>query len=541
MRLINCRTLLLEEFVDHRQVEYAILSHTWEENEEVLYNDFSGDLAKSKEKKGWRKIEQVCRLAQDDGLNFAWIDTCCIDKSSSAELSEAINSMFVWYRDAKVCYAYLADHDSLDHSAQMKDSRWFKRGWTLQELIAPTSVRFYDRDWNLIGTKADLYRDLEGITGIGQEILHQPNHNLEQMLESMPIAKRMSWASNRVTTRIEDTAYCLLGIFGINLALLYGEGARAYTRLQEEIVRNTNDLSILGWQAEGTTDQPSVRGCFAGHPFEFRESSDVEHINELRFAPDFALTNKGLKLHTLLHYDQKSHLCFLELNCFESKHSNMRLAIYLQHQGAGVYVRALPDSVAKWNERVLRNNAIDKYAENKQFFFTKSLDPGLIRSSPGLHGHDFLINEFNSAFTNEERAPQNLCDTATGLWITQGLHDFVGGQLTIFKRDPLKFKKFWLLFGFGYGYEPWVSVSPASELLSMRIKACNWRQLADYAYLPSPCRTLKVSFASGKKHYVHAGLKKIVYYGEEIHEIEMRLSVDKTFPQDLQTNGSNTD
>ncbi|GAW13471.1 hypothetical protein ANO14919_028570 [Xylariales sp. No.14919] len=150
MRLVNALTYQIHEFLDHSVEDYAILSHTWDE-EECTLRDMSGPDVELQ--KGYTKIKFCCEQAIADGLNWVWVDTCCIDKTSTAELSEAINSMFRWYSNAKVCYAYLADVIDKDEFAS---SRWFTRGWTLQELIAPKAIRFYSYDWNLLGSKAEL-------------------------------------------------------------------------------------------------------------------------------------------------------------------------------------------------------------------------------------------------------------------------------------------------------------------------------------------------------------------------------------------------
>jgi hypothetical protein len=237
MRLLDSRTLRLVEFFDASIPKYAILSHRWED-EEVSLQDMQTGVAK--DKKGYRKIESCCRRARLDGHEWVWIDTCCIDKTSSAELSEAINSMFRWYQRAWMCYAYLSDvwNESTGYQGEawrlldaftlraLNDSLWFTRGWTLQELIAPDEVTFYDKDWCKIGTKTDLKETLSSITGIDVSVF-DPWFSVD----SFSIAQRMSWASNRQTTRTEDMAYCLLGIFGINMPLLYGEGSRAFIRL----------------------------------------------------------------------------------------------------------------------------------------------------------------------------------------------------------------------------------------------------------------------------------------------------------------------
>lgn len=280
MRLINTTTLLLEDF-RLRQVpeRYAILSHTWT-GEEVTYQEFINPTAETAAKEGYLKIAQACRLARADQLDYIWIDTCCIDKTSSAELSEAINSMFQWYQNAWVCYAYLSDlpkisgtvtADSLE-IAGLGSCRWFKRGWTLQELIAPTSMFFYDETWTYRGSKEAFCQQIQQITKIRPGALR---HRIK--LGEMSVAERMTWASGRQTTRVEDMAYCLLGIFDINMPLLYGEGEKAFTRLQHEIIRNTNDLSIFGWSSSAVpitlSSRAGLRQCcptICGHS-ELRE------------------------------------------------------------------------------------------------------------------------------------------------------------------------------------------------------------------------------------------------------------------------------
>lgn len=258
MRLINTLTLELEEFQGHVP-PYAILSHTWGDSE-VLYRDML-DLGLAREKKaaGFRKIEQVCAKSLERGYSYVWVDTCCIDKSSSAELSEAINSMYRYYLESELCWALLSDlepepesfslprslndagdppelHESRESTAPddtqgltvstsrgelekpdefrvaFSRCRWFTRGWTLQELIAPRNIEFVDREWRTRGTKKTLVTLLRQITNVNRSVL---GHT--QPLEEVPLARRMSWASQRNTTRVEDKAYCLMGIFGVHM------------------------------------------------------------------------------------------------------------------------------------------------------------------------------------------------------------------------------------------------------------------------------------------------------------------------------------
>ena len=242
MRLLRADSLRLETF-ENTAPEYSILSHTWE-TEEVSFQDIQTPNASLKA--GYTKIRHACKDALQRGIDYVWVDTCCIDKTSSAELSEAINSMFRWYRTAKVCYAYLADvPDVTDvHAPEsaFARSRWFSRGWTLQELLAPVELHFFSSNGHPLGTKRSLSNQISVITGIAEGFLTGAI-----ALTKASIAKRMSWASRRKTTRTENLAYCLLGIFGINMPVLYGEGTKTFVRLQEEIMKDSDDQSLFAW------------------------------------------------------------------------------------------------------------------------------------------------------------------------------------------------------------------------------------------------------------------------------------------------------
>lgn len=355
MRLINTVTFLFEEF--HTDIPpYAILSHRWEE-EEVAFADYPAQLAVldigGTRKKGFGKIEFCAKQARLDGLAYCWVDTCCIDKSSSAELTEAINSMYAWYRDSAVCYIYLSDVDvsgeehqtgkgkrpvasedfrfqTLDDKLiyQLASSRWFSRGWTLQELLAPAICIFYDVGWvpllkfvkHAARTESDRYgvgpkprwsleddvkAAIEEMTGIDSKTMT----DFSPTSRDFSIAVKMSWASNRKTTRAEDMAYCLMGIFDVNMPLLYGEGGpKAFQRLQEEIIKHTDDQSIFHWRDLGA-DRSAFRGLLARSPADFSESSIAEFSGDpvyIRANGDahptstydktFGMTNRGLRI-----------------------------------------------------------------------------------------------------------------------------------------------------------------------------------------------------------------------------------------------------
>ena len=192
------------------------------------------------------KIREACNVARANGYRYLWIDSCCIDKTSSSELSEAINSMYQWYARADVCYAFLADvpaeEDHRREDSKFRLSRWFTRGWTLQELIAPANVLFLYDDWTFIGSKHSLSSLITEITSISYNALLRV-----EPLREFSVAERLSWAARRTTTRTEDRAYSLLGIFAINMPTLYGEGEGAFRRLQEEIMRRVPDQSLFAW------------------------------------------------------------------------------------------------------------------------------------------------------------------------------------------------------------------------------------------------------------------------------------------------------
>ena len=290
MYLLNTASLTLSEFVGKEIPHYAILSHTWGKEEisfEALSNGHCQHL------KGYAKIQACSSLAASEGFEWVWIDTCCIDKKSSAELSEAINSMYSWYENAIVCYAYLEDlslkgsnasilrGESISGSRQtFRMSRWFSRGWTLQELLAPRSVVFYDKDWIEIGTKKSLQAEISAATNINPLCLN--NH------DAASTAQKLSWAAHRQTTREEDMAYCLLGLLNVNMPLLYGEGKNAFRRLQEEVIKTSSDHSIFAW----TNKDLYISGLLAQSPADFVHCGNIQKFH----AEPFNMTNRGLSI-----------------------------------------------------------------------------------------------------------------------------------------------------------------------------------------------------------------------------------------------------
>jgi hypothetical protein len=334
MRLLSTSTFKLHEF-QSAIPPYAILSHTWGDGE-VTFDEIR--LPEAEKKAGFWKIKQCCAQAKSNRLEFAWVDTCCINKASSAELSEAINSMFRWYQEAHVCYAYLADVENNgadgEPSSTFGSSRWFKRGWTLQELIAPMDVIFYARDWSEIGTKASLLTSISTITKIGQDVLIESS-----IMFKASIAQRMSWASERETTRVEDIAYSLMGLFEINMPLLYGEGKKAFHRLQLELIRISNDHTIFAWRAEPSlTGANYESGVLADSPAMFKDSGQITTGDDdatLQSIPStMSMTNIGLSIRLSLYdrpfYDKE---VVGVLNCMDKE--QRKIGIYLRRTQRG--------------------------------------------------------------------------------------------------------------------------------------------------------------------------------------------------------------
>ncbi|KAK5682814.1 hypothetical protein LTR17_027373 [Elasticomyces elasticus] len=275
MRLINTQTLQLEEFFDSKVPKYTILSHRWESDEVSHKSYVKGRFETTQD--GYKKIVGCCDLARRRAHDYVWID----NKRSSAELSEAINSMYKWYQHAQECYIYMSDvpppADDPKWRTRFAQSAWFTRGWTLQELLAPRTRLFCAQDWTILGL----------------------------VVEGTSRCSTYELGGHRETTREEDQAYCLLGIFGINMPLLYGEGTRAFWRLQQEIMKRTNDETIFVFVRPGeprgdlvyATPELNRRplAMLATSPTQFSPCHNVQRA-QMHQRPPYQLTNQGLEI-----------------------------------------------------------------------------------------------------------------------------------------------------------------------------------------------------------------------------------------------------
>lgn len=341
MRLLETDKLEVDVVRDDAIPPYAILSHTWFDDEVSLQDMQSSNARHTPSKRrSLKKLIDAARLAASHGYSWMWIDTCCIDKTSSAELSEAINSMYKWYENASVCYVFLEDYPAGQQEANepfeelpemwaLHKSRWATRGWTLQELVAPKVVRFYTKDWQFMGEKRDpsVCKALMRATGIETGVLSS-----HVRVAEISVANRMKWASKRLTTRPEDIAYCLMGLFGVNMPLLYGEGGiRAFIRLQEQILKETDDESIFAWQLQprdedecAQDEDESMHGLLATSPSYFRNIRSIYLMPTVFRSSNsvpWSMTNRGLHVQLFIRpeLDTAAEQYVAILDCFQDQ------------------------------------------------------------------------------------------------------------------------------------------------------------------------------------------------------------------------------
>ncbi|KAF4813320.1 Vegetative incompatibility protein HET-E-1 [Colletotrichum tropicale] len=282
MKLIHVDNLNIRDFFDTTP-PYAILSHTWEQDE-VTFRDVSQK--EVNDKAGWKKITNFCKIVNkylSEPVEYVWVDTCCIYKSSSEELSEGINSMFRYYQEAVSCFVFLADVIHSDPTKPVDTS-------------FESDLVFFDRKWRRIETKINLASRISNTTKIDEITLISGNWS------GASIARRMSWASTRETTRVEDIAYCLLGLFNVHMPLLYGEGSRAFIRLQEEILRQSDDYSLFAWDASKVDESIAHIGVLATHPVLFKDSGGVES-----YPVDGPISISNLGIHARLSFKKNTN------------------------------------------------------------------------------------------------------------------------------------------------------------------------------------------------------------------------------------------
>jgi hypothetical protein len=522
MRLINTEDYSFRELYDPGdECPYGILSHTWDETEtdplhrEVAFRDMR-DLDEARKLSGWEKIEKTCELARnlDPRLQWVWIDTCCIDKSSSAELTEAINSMFRWYREAKICFVYLKDlaprtPEELSEDGPTEPSkdvlgkcRWFTRGWTLQELIAPKELEFYDAAWEKRGSKASLLKILYGITWIDEAVLKD-----SEELSAVPICRRMSWAATRQTNRVEDIAYCLFGIFDVNMPLIYGEGEKAFIRLQEALVRQTHDLTLFAWyQSEAEQRQAPMNqtfhGMFSPSPKYFRFTRTIIPFIDpnVMQTSSFTMTNRGLEFSSRLLRDTNilKDGWLMTLHCHDEKTRAIEdkeiLGILLSRTPSG-FVRASTTLRKIWpkdtgpyhiwmQERALvripprvsaaESRRLESRLQNAFRFRVKKTPPSIKVTLHAALGR--LDDSPSDGASERDPTSTHAWEPMTNMFLTGGYPSFAGLIWPIIREPPpgMKVATFWprnvrILCGFRESPSPerkllpWVALQSSKD------------------------------------------------------------------------------
>ncbi|KAH3961009.1 hypothetical protein HBI24_215440 [Parastagonospora nodorum] len=504
MRLLDTKTLEIHEFQGSQIPPYAILSHRWEK-EEVTYQDLQSGPDVCQEKLGFAKIQRCCQQAVTDGLAYAWVDTCCIDKSSSADLSEAINSMYQWYQNSAACYAYLSDVEfsGQDNSMErMQDpeisvegrqflsSKWWTRGWTLQELIAPRVVKFFGHDekqqWKQLGKKSTLLQLIVYRTPINRKVLEGSD------VRSCSVANRMSWAAERETTRVEDRAYSLLGIFGVNMPLLYGEGERSFIRLQEEIMTQSDDQTLFAWELEKRSGALGRMPCgpLATSPFQFRRCSELLPLQDSANPTPYSMTNKGLRIDLpIVRINDTEYLAILQCTTLERNparitlpiiHSSYNPALPKIHQSRNfardhrhigplgysrpstlsqastetIFMRQeLEHSVQFWSQKVVKFRINEE--DGKRPFDRPFFDPELFASSKFDDGWE------------EYFLPPN-CNSGSIIFPTQGYHLII---LYSINSENLERFNYEVICALTSGQSKDISVSKSRRIFQQWIKA----------------------------------------------------------------------
>lgn len=280
-------------------VQYAIFSHRWTDRE-PSYQEISASVSptlgrqRNIKSAGLAKLVRLCETARKLGYKLVWSDTCCIDKTNTAELSEAIHAMFKWYAHAHVCIVHLAASSSL---ADLEREPWFGRGWTLQELLAPRRIKFYDQKWRPFTAFANdkddptLMSTLSTVTGIPRDVVVADN---SRGIKGRGIWEIMSWASTRKTTRIEDATYCLFGLLDVHLPVTYGEGERAFPRLVREIIARRPAWDVFAWAGQASEGHPALPYS----PVCYPRWDEAMVSGEVGMAA-FELTSHGLRLTTV--------------------------------------------------------------------------------------------------------------------------------------------------------------------------------------------------------------------------------------------------
>ena len=415
---------------------YAVLSHRWGHvDEEVTYEDI--EKGSGQDKAGYKKIEFCNQQAAKDGLKYCWIDTCCINRQSNFELSEAINSMYRWYKCASQCYVFLSDVSKEDMPDSLARSQWFERGWTLQELLAPPNVAFFDCNGHILGDRQSLRDEIARITGISSDILQTGD------LTKSCIVQKMSWAARRKTTRVEDGAYCLMGLFDANMPLLYGERHGAFVRLQEEIIRESDDHSIFAWSMN---DKLNVSGLIAPSTADFADCDQFRESRSFQRRSSYSLTNRGLSINLrLTPWSTATYLACLDVQ----QEQGFKLCIFLRRLSEDdQYARVELDGCSVFTDTQRVFDSDHRPIRAQQLYIRKIIKPAEVSLCRLEHLNAFRISE--EFLCNKFIVSQHVCNSGQ---VVSFLSGGWGHLVTVdCSREYKGLKRFTL--GFDFDFNP---------------------------------------------------------------------------------------
>jgi len=325
-------------------------------------------------KRGFRKIKESCRIALEANYSWVWLDTCCIDKRNFTELNEAINAMYKWYQKASLCIAYLFDY-AHGHN-ELASSSWFTRCWTLQELIAPLRVEFYDQNWKHFGSKNNLCEEIAAITWINVDVLRCR----ASPTTTCTVAERLSWASKRNASRVEDEAYSLLGLFDLSMPTLYGSGRKAFQMFLEEVLRRTGDVTPLIWSKSMAPHETSLSGLLPRSPAFYTSRRCARTITSS--SRSLSVVADGLELDVLtIPYTLGTYLCILDCEPADDGTQSAILLVQLANGGQYGRLHRCESSVLRVSSQTIASSQ----ARRRRKLYV----PHLIRSPAMKYIHGF--------------------------------------------------------------------------------------------------------------------------------------------------------
>jgi hypothetical protein len=398
----------IEEVVE-KYFRCVMLSHRWDAKESKLHEIQGKFVYKLHPVGGIVKLQSFCKIARDAGYRWAWMDTCCIDQTNNVELQESINSMFVWYHHSALTIIYLPDVPPFSEPGALAKSVWNTRGWTFQELMASRCILFYQSDWTLyLNDRSPNHKDSDNII---KELAEATGIDRETLVDFHPgtknVRKTLQWASSRTTTRQEDIAYSLFGVFCVRPGVNYGEKKQsAIGRLLETIIAQSGDITALDWvgkPSEFNSCLPADISSYKAPPYIYPSLSTKELNESVSSLRDTGVVQLASKLYSKLdslHAPRFVHRR-LHLFCIAFRVTDIRRK---SPRGQDTFVTY---EVKAGGLRDLLITTEDKLlpARPAQFFLVRSWDHSLLESPDDLHNGD----NWAPPHSPEDVSPDGFC------------------------------------------------------------------------------------------------------------------------------------